>query len=189
MKILGHRVLIAPINSDKSSGGIFLPDAASPDRVDQEGIVMAIGSGIREDLPYRKGSHVFIEMYKAQAQEILVKGMPARFIEQSAIVGALSATGAFYPIGDKILLKPIKTVCSGSKIIRPSAYEHGEDELMTCTVHLLGNGVRNKRGEYWPFEVKVGDLVLIKPFAGRDVDTNECTFKLVKQSDIEAIYE
>ena len=62
MKILGNRILIEPVSVEKSDGGIFLPDALNPDKQDQEGIVLAIGSGIRESLPYRKGSHVFLAM-------------------------------------------------------------------------------------------------------------------------------
>jgi co-chaperonin GroES (HSP10) len=187
VKILGKRILISPVKSEKSAGGIFLPDATNPDSQDQEGIVMAIGSDIKESLPYKKGSHVFLAMYSGM--EIEVNGKRAKFVNQDDICGVM-AGDVFRPCGDRILLKPIKTVARDSKIIRPSAYEVGADDgLLHCTVHLLGNGVRNKKGEYRPFAVKIGDKVLIKPLAGRDVDAAECSYKLVKQTDIEAIYE
>jgi len=187
MKILGKRILIEPISVEKSAGGIFLPDALNPEHKDQEGIVRAIGNGIRESLPYRKGSHVFIEIYRANGSCTLVyKYKEYRLIEQDAICGVLIGN-AFHPIGDRILLKPIKTVSRDSKIIRPSAYENDAEGLIECAVHLLGVGIKNKKGELRPFSVKIGDEVLVKPFCGRDVDTAEGTFKLVKETDIEAI--
>jgi co-chaperonin GroES (HSP10) len=190
MKILGNRILIQPTVVEKTDGGIFLPQTLDPDKQNQEGVVIAIGSAIRESLPYRKGSHVFIEIYKAKpVNVIIVNGLECYLVEQDAICG-VEVNGKFHPVNDKILLKPIKTVSRDSNIIRPSAYEvDAADGLLHCTVHLLGNGVKNKKSEYRPFIVKIGDEVLIKPFSGRDVDAAECSYKLVKESDIEAIIE
>ena len=184
MKILGKRILIEPVSVEKSAGGIFLPGALNPDKQDQEGIVLAIGSGIRESLPYRKGSHVFLAMYSGI--EIEVKGTRAKFVNQDDICGVLIGN-TFHPVGDMILLKPIKTVARDSSIIRPSAYENDEEGLISCTVHLLGVGIKNKKGEIRPFSIKIGDEVMVKPFCGRDVDTADSAYKLVKQQDIEAI--
>jgi co-chaperonin GroES (HSP10) len=188
MKILGKRILIQPTVVEKTAGGIFLPGVENPMRQNEEGIVMAIGSGIKESLPYRKGSRVFVEMYKTSYSNTLsVDGKECFLVEQGSICGTIFDE-SFHPVGDGILLKPIKTVSRDSKIIRPSAYAADDDELLHCTVHLLGNGVRNKKGEYRPFSIKIGDEVLIKPNAGRDVDAADTTFKLVKETDIEAIY-
>ena len=115
-----------------------------------------------------------------------MKGKREKFVNQDDMCGVLVG-GTFHPVGDRILLKPIKTVARDSSIIRPSAYENDEEGLISCTVHLLGVGIKNKKGELRPFTVKIGDEVLVKPFAGRDVDTATGTFKLCKQTDIEAI--
>ena len=188
MKILGKRILIEPVSAIVSSGGIHLPQSSQLHSM--EGTVMAIGSGMQgQSLPYTKGSHVFLGMYRATHETAFeAKGRNCFLVEHEAICGVMVGM-AFHPIGDNILLKPIKTVAPNSKIIRPSAYEEDKEGLVTYTVHLLGVGIKTKKGVLKPFSVKIGDEVLANPFAGRDVDTSQCTFKLVKQTDIEAVME
>ena len=187
MKILGKRILIEPVKALTSAGGIVLPDNATQHSM--EGTIVAIGSAITETLPYTKGSRVFVEMFKmTPLQAFGVNGKEMFLVNQDDICGVMIAS-AFHPVGDRILLKPIKTVARDSKIIRPSAYDHDAESLINCTVHLLGVGIKNKRGEIRPFSVKVGDEVLVKPFIGRDVDAAEGVYKLVCQNDISAIIE
>lgn len=185
MKILGKRILIEPVTAIVSSGGIHLPQSSQLHSM--EGIVMAIGSGLTESRPYQKGSHVFVEMYKSGPESALgVKGKDCFLVEHEAICGVMVGL-AFHPIGDNILLKPTKVIDSTKKLIRPSAYEDDADALIPCTVHLLGSGIKSKKGVLKPFTVKIGDEVLIEPFCGRDVDTSEGTYKLVKESDVKAV--
>ena len=184
MKILGKRILIETRRPVKTDGGIFLPETGTASNENSEGVVMAIGSAIKESLPYTKGSFVFVAMYSGM--KVQVMGKERLLVEQDDICGVMVGN-AFHPVGDRILLKPIKTVAPNSKIVRPSAYEDDKDDLITCTVHLLGVGIKNKKGALHPFSIKVGDSVMIKPFCGRDVDTATGTFKLIKQESIEAI--
>jgi len=187
VKILGKRILIEPLKDQRKSGSIFLPDSVGQENA--EGKVLAIGSEIREALPYTKGSDVFIAMYSGM--KVVVLGKDRLLVNQDDICGVM-ANGAFHPIGNNILLKPVDSVVQNDILIRlpdvsgDSSRYHGDD-LRQFTVHLLGNGNRNKKGEYRPFAVGVGDKVLAHPFAGRDVDTIKGTFKLVKQSDIQAM--
>jgi chaperonin GroES len=179
VKILGKKILVKPCKSAAvSKGGIIIQDAAR--QFDQEGVVMAIGSEIKEAKPYRKGSKVFIEMYKAAP--VRLAGEDCLLVDESAICGVAVGADLFHPIDDRILLKMLPN--HGGKIIRPSAYDRDADELLTCEVWACGNGVKLKSGKIAPFEVKTGDLVVIKPTAGRDVQAGDDTFKLVRHHEI-----
>ncbi len=177
MKLLGRRLLLIPVKSaDKTKGGILLPEVGQSE--EQEGIVAAIGSGIKEATEYTKGSRVFLEMYKT----IRVKHDDFEYlmVDQEAVIG-VDVNGQFHPIGNRILLKATTTIERDGVIIRPSAYDHDKDSTICCTIHLLGSGIKNKKGERQPFDVKIGDQVFIEPFSGRDVDTAEGQYKLVTQ--------
>jgi chaperonin GroES len=185
MKLLGTNILVKPVDLARmTAGGIFLPEVANdtPFMMNQEGIVVAIGSAIRDSLEYTKGSRVFMEMYKPKP--ITIKGEPHLIVQREAIVGISVGDGEFHPIGNKILLKPGRWINHEGKIIRPSAYEHDEDSVIHCTVHLLGSGNRRKDGTIVPFEVSIGDVVAIKPMSGRDVEAADCIYKLVEEKDI-----
>lgn len=189
MKLLGHNILIEPTAPPKTIHGIAVPDGLGQENA--EGIVLAIGSGITESRPYTKGSHVFLEMYKGI--HVQIKGKDCLIVKQDDICGVL-VNGGFRPIGDKILLRPLTEEKRDNLLIVLPDYskdrnQYADDALGTFMVHFIGNGIRNKKGEYRPFNVKVGDKVLCKPFIGRDVDTLSGTFKLVKEENIEAILE
>lgn len=188
MKILGKNILLKPVaDSGKTAGGIHLPQGVNDPswRKNQQGAVVAIGSGITESLEYCKGSRVFVEMYRGKTIEVL--GEDHLIVPQDAIVGISVGDGLFHPIGNKILLKPIKTVRHQGRIIRPGAYDLDEGETLFAEVHLLGTGNRLKDGTIVPFEVKVGDIVALSAQAGRDVDATEATYKLVEEKDIQGI--
>lgn len=191
MKILGKRILVEQMkSSDKSDGGIVIPESCQ--RIGEEGVVAAIGSGIKESREYRKGSRVFLEMYKADFNaEITYKGKPYHLVSESAICG-VELGGRFHPVGERILLKPVRELKSDRLIVPLPDYSgdaasYKEDGLARCTVHLLGSGMRMKDGTVRHFDVAIGDTVLVMPFVGRDVDTPEGTFKLVRPNDIQAI--
>lgn len=177
MKILGKRILVRPHSAETTKGGLVIPEKLQES--DQEGVVMAIGNGITESREYRKGSTIFIEMY--QAKPLVVDGVEMFLVEQKHVIGVM-VDGAFHPIGDRLLLKTLPS--HAGRIIRPSAYERDADEILYCTVHLVGSGIRTKSGGLISFEVSKGDTVAILPTAGRDVDSIEGTYKLVRHSEI-----
>lgn len=186
MKILGKRILIEPVKAIVSSGGIHLPEKDGT-----EGIVLAIGSGIKESRPYTKGSKVFISMYSGM--KVQVMGKDRIMVEQDDICG-VDIHGFFHPIADNILLKPVDEIVQGGIIIQlpdfsKDASEYKDDPTGRFTVYLCGNGIKKRNGDFLPFELAVGDTVFAKPFSGRDVDTPRGTFKLIKHSDILAKVE
>ena len=182
MKLLNKQILVEPLESAGiSKGGIIIQDSARSK--EQEGIVLGIGSGIKEAKPYRKGSKVFIEMY--QAKPITIDGRELVLVDEKAICGAVVGEGQFHPVDDRILLKQLPSF--KSSIIRPSAYERDADEPLVCEVWALGNGVKLKNGTIIPFEVKQGDKVIILPTAGRDVQAGDDTYKLVRHHEIQGI--
>ena len=189
IKILGKNILLKPVSpADKTHSGIVLPQTANDVqwRKNTEAEVAAIGSGIQESLEYRKGSRVFVAMY--EAKPFTRCGVDYLIAPQSAVVGIAVGNGSFYPVGSRILLKPIKTMNPKTVIFRPGAYERDDGEILFAQVHLVGSGIRKKDGTLRPFEVNPGDYVITSANAGRDVEAIEGTYKLVEQQDIEAIY-
>lgn len=189
MKILGQRILIEPVSAQESRGGIIIPACAEQENA--TGVVVAIGSGIKESRPYKKGSVVFLAMYKGEKLE--VNGKKMLLVDQEDVCGVM-INNSFHPIGDKILLRPIEKIDSGGIIVLlpdwsddKSNFQDGEIGIFK--VHLVGSGIKTKKGNLVPFLVKVGDTVYAKPFAGRDVDTLEGTFKLVQETDILGIVD
>jgi chaperonin GroES len=86
------------------------------------------------------------------------------------------------PVGDRILVQHIeeKEQIRGGVIIPDSAKEKPQE----AKVIALGTGARGKDGEIIPFEVKVGDKVLIGKFSGSEVKLDEQKYTLVREDDI-----
>ncbi len=183
MKILGKNILLKPVpTAETSKGGIFLPDSSR--QMTKEGIVAAIGAGITEAREYQKGSRVFVEMYQAKPYHI--KGVDYVLVEQQHICGVMIGED-FHPVGDRIMLQQLPS--HKSAIIRPSAYEADHDAPLHCKVIAVGSGVKTKSGKLVPFDVKVGQIVIIMPTSGRDVEAAEDIYKLVTQKFILGIIE
>jgi len=86
------------------------------------------------------------------------------------------------PIGDRVLVQHIeeKEQVRGGIIIPDSAKEKPQE----AKVIALGSGKRDENGKVSPFEVKVGDLVLLSPYGGNEVKVNDVKYKLVREDDI-----
>jgi chaperonin GroES len=86
------------------------------------------------------------------------------------------------PIGDRVLVKHLedKEQVRGGIIIPDSAKEKPQE----AEVIALGTGKKNEDGELQPFEVKVGDRVLINKYGGTEVKLEEQKFTLVREDDI-----
>ena len=71
------------------------------------------------------------------------------------------------PIGDRVLVKHIeeKEQVRGGIIIPDSAKEKPQE----AEVIALGTGKKDEKGNSVPFEVKVGDKVLISKYGGTEV--------------------
>jgi chaperonin GroES len=86
------------------------------------------------------------------------------------------------PVGDRILVQHIeeKEQVRGGVIIPDSAKEKPQE----AKVIALGTGIKGKDGVVTPFEVKVGDKVLISKYSGSEVKLDEQKYTLVREDDI-----
>lgn len=91
-------------------------------------------------------------------------------------------TTKIQPIGDRILVQLVEETeqVKGGIIIPDSAKEKPQN----AKVVALGTGKTDKEGKKVPFEVKVGDLVLISKYGGTEVKLNGEKFTLLREDDI-----
>ena len=92
------------------------------------------------------------------------------------------------PIGDHILIqhRDDKTEqVKGGVIIPDSAKEKPQE----ATVVALGRGRKEKDGRFTPFEVKVGDVVLVGRYGGSEVKLHDQKFTLVREDDIHGLVQ
>ena len=86
------------------------------------------------------------------------------------------------PVGDRILIQHAedKEQIRGGVIIPDSAKEKPQE----AKVIALGSGRKDKDGKVQPFEVKVGDTVLVAKYGGAEVKLDEKKYTLVREDDI-----
>ena len=86
------------------------------------------------------------------------------------------------PIGDRILVQPMEEneQVKGGIIIPDSAKEKPQN----AKVSALGTGKTDKDGKKVPFEVKVGDIVLISKYGGTEVKLDGEKFTLLREDDV-----
>jgi len=86
------------------------------------------------------------------------------------------------PVGDRILVQHVeeKEQVRGGVIIPDSAKEKPQE----AKVIALGTGKKGDDGKVTPFEVKVGDRVLISKYGGTEVKVDERKYTLVREDDI-----
>ena len=90
------------------------------------------------------------------------------------------------PVGDHILIQfpDEKEQVRGGLIIPDAAKERPQE----ATVVGVGTGHRIKDGTITPFEVKVGDKVLVAKYGGAEVRLDERKYTLLREDDILAIF-
>ena len=86
------------------------------------------------------------------------------------------------PIGDRVLVQAIeeKEQVRGGIIIPDSAKEKPQE----AKVVALGTGKKGEDGKIVPFEVKVGDKVLVSKYGGTEVKVDDQKYTLVREEDI-----
>lgn len=86
------------------------------------------------------------------------------------------------PLGDRLLVKLIEESeqVKGGIIIPDSAKEKPQE----AEVMALGTGRKDEAGKALPFEVKVGDTVLISKYGGTEVKVAEDKFLLLREDDV-----
>ncbi len=89
------------------------------------------------------------------------------------------------PLGDRVLVKQTeeKEQVKGGIIIPDAAKEKSQE----AEVVAIGSGRLADNGTRVPFEVKVGDKVLISKYGGTEVSLGDEKFVLLREDDIVAI--
>jgi len=90
------------------------------------------------------------------------------------------------PLGDRVLVEPIdvKEVTKGGIIIPDAAKE----KPMEGKVIAIGKK-RDDDGKEIPFDIKVGDKVLLPKYGGTQVKFNDKTYQLVREEDLIGVIE
>jgi len=91
------------------------------------------------------------------------------------------------PLGDRVLVEPVeeKETKKGGIIIPDSAKEKPTEGI----VRALGTGKTDDSGKKVPFEVKVGNRVLVSKYGGTEVKLDNKEYKLLNSDDILAIID
>jgi chaperonin GroES len=92
------------------------------------------------------------------------------------------ATPSFRPLSDRVLVQPIEEgeVKKGGIIIPDTAKEKPQE----AKVVAIGTGKLDDAGKKLPFEVKVGDRVLISKYGGTEIKIDGNTFQVLREDDI-----
>ena len=91
------------------------------------------------------------------------------------------------PLGDRVLVKPVeqKETKRGGIIIPDTAKEKPQEGI----VRVLGTGKLDDEGKRIPFEVKVGDRVLVSKYGGTEIKIDGKEYKIFNSDDLVAILE
>jgi chaperonin GroES len=86
------------------------------------------------------------------------------------------------PLGDRVLVHPIEQdeVKKGGIIIPDTAKEKPQEGKVVA----LGTGKRDDDGKLIPFEVKVGDRVLISKYGGTEIKIDGKDLLIMREEDI-----
>ena len=89
------------------------------------------------------------------------------------------------PLGDRVLVEPVEEQedQKGGIYIPDSAKEKPQ----SAKVIALGTGKTDDDGNKVPFEVKVGDVVLVSKYGGTEVKIDDKEYKILGSDDLLAI--
>lgn len=86
------------------------------------------------------------------------------------------------PLGDRVLVKrrQNKEEMKGGIIIPDSAQEQSQE----AEVVALGTGAKDEQGNAQPFNVEIGNIVLISKYGGTEIEMGGDKFLVVREDDI-----
>ena len=86
------------------------------------------------------------------------------------------------PLGDRVLVKSVEDdeQVKGGIIIPDSAKVKPQE----AKVIALGTGKKDDDGNDVPFQVKVGDVVLVSKYGGTEVKFDDEVYQLLREDDI-----
>lgn len=92
------------------------------------------------------------------------------------------------PLGDRVLVKPIKEEeVTKSGIVLPDTVD--KEKKMEGEVVAVGPGKMLDSGERAKMEVKVGDKVIFEKWGGEEVKAGKEEYKILSQEKILAVVE
>lgn len=91
------------------------------------------------------------------------------------------------PLGDRVLVEPQKDeeLKKGGIIIPDTAKEKPQQGKVIA----IGTGKYDDNGKLLPFNVKVGDKVLMPKYGGTEVKIDEKEYQIMREEDILGIIE
>ena len=92
------------------------------------------------------------------------------------------------PLSDRVLVEPKKEndeVKKGGIIIPDTAKEKPQEGKVIA----IGTGKRDDDGKLIPFNVKVGDTVLMPKYGGTEVKIDDKEYQIVREEDILGIID
>lgn len=98
-----------------------------------------------------------------------------------------AASTKIKPLGDRVLVKHVEESeqVRGGIIIPDSAKEKPQE----AEVIAIGSGKKDDSGKAQPFEVKVGDRVLVSKYGGTEVKIEDEKYLLLREDDILGIIQ
>ena len=86
------------------------------------------------------------------------------------------------PLGDRVLVEPVeeKETKKGGIIIPDTAKEKPTEGV----VRALGTGKTDDNGKKIPFEVKVGDRVLVSKYGGTEIKLDGKEYRIFSSDDL-----
>jgi len=91
------------------------------------------------------------------------------------------------PLGDRVLVEPVeeKETKKGGIIIPDTAKEKPTEGI----IRALGTGKTDDDGKKVPFEVKVGDRVLVSKYGGTEIKLDGKEYKILNSDDLLGVIE
>jgi chaperonin GroES len=91
------------------------------------------------------------------------------------------------PLGDRVLVEPKKEdeVTKGGIIIPDTAKEKPQQGKVIA----IGTGKRDDDGKLIPFNVKVGDTVLMPKYGGTEIKIDDTDYQIIREEDILGVIE
>ncbi len=86
------------------------------------------------------------------------------------------------PLGDRVLVKPTQESeeVKGGIVIPDTAKEKPQEGI----VKAIGTGKLDDHGKVIPFNVKVGDKVLMPKYGGTEIKIDDVEHQIIREEDI-----
>ena len=95
------------------------------------------------------------------------------------------AKTALTPVGDHIIVKPIRETTTASGIVIPDTVKDKKSDR--GEVIAVGPGKTNDDGKRTPMEVAVGDRVLFAKYAADEIEVDGEDYLVIQMHDVKAI--